>query len=291
MGHLKMMGAVQPFISGAISKTVNMPKDITAEEIGDAYFAAWKLGVKALAIYRDGSKRTQPLNTGGAKEEKKHTETVVEIERDIEVTTAESKPTRRLLPIERHAITHKFTIAGHEGYITAGLYENGQPGELFLVMNKEGSTISGLMDSFATMVSVSLQYGVPLKSLVKKFIHVRFEPAGFTQNAEIPIAKSLVDYIFRWLGHRFLTAEEQMEIGLIAQGSTPPVIETPVSKPLPQSKAVPVAQDVTGQVKIQEHFTVRVQEDAPACADCGSLMVRNGACYKCWNCGSTSGCS
>lgn len=287
MGHLRMMGAAQPFISGAISKTVNMPTDITPKEIGEAYFDAWKLGIKALAIYRDGSKRTQPLNTGGSKPEVKKTETI-EIDRTVEVTSGGSELNRQYLPIERRALTHKFSIAGHEGYITVGLYENGQPGELFLVMNKEGSTISGLMDSFATMVSISLQYGVPVKNLVRKFSHVRFEPSGFTKNPEIPIAKSLVDYIFRWMGSRFLTPEEQVEVGLIASpADARPMVEEVKAAPLPASKAVPVAPDLT----IREHFTVKVQEDAPACADCGSLMVRNGACYKCWNCGSTSGCS
>ncbi|PJE75480.1 ribonucleoside-diphosphate reductase, adenosylcobalamin-dependent [Candidatus Uhrbacteria bacterium CG10_big_fil_rev_8_21_14_0_10_48_11] len=297
LGHLRMMGAVQPFISGAISKTVNVPQNIASEEIGEMYIEAWKLGIKALAIYRDGSKRTQPLNTGKQNTEK--ATTTVEVEADVEVSAERSGVRRAKLSDTRRAVTHKFTIAGHEGYVTVGLYDNGQPGEVFLTMNKEGSTISGLMDAFATMVSVSLQYGVPLKDLVRKFSHMRFEPAGFTQNEDIPIAKSIIDYIFRWLGMNFMSDEEQVDAGLLASNSAPSAATTTATETvaeaktasLPVSHAVPVTEDARGQVMIKEHFTVRIQEDAPTCADCGSLMVRNGACYKCWNCGSTSGCS
>ncbi|HWX78061.1 MAG TPA: vitamin B12-dependent ribonucleotide reductase, partial [Candidatus Acidoferrales bacterium] len=188
MGHVKMMGAVQPFISGAISKTINMPTDVTVDEIMHAYMESWKLGLKAVAIYRDGSKRTQPLNTSKDKEEKL-----------AAIETKETRPLRRRLPDERRSITHKFDIAGHEGYIIAGMYEDGQPGEIFITMSKEGSTISGLMDSFATAISIALQYGVPLRGLVDKFSHMRFEPSGFTKNPDIPMAKSIMDYIFRWL--------------------------------------------------------------------------------------------
>src|SRR5574341_663709 len=194
MGHVKMMGAVQPFISGAISKTINMPNDATVEDIIQAYMESWKLGLKAVAIYRDGSKRTQPLNTSKNKEEKAA----------VTVESKEARPLRRKLPDERRSITHKFDIAGHEGYITAGMSEDGQPGEIFITMSKEGSTISGLMDSFATAISMAFQYGVPLRVLVDKFSHMRFEPSGFTKNPDIPMAKSIMDYIFRWLATKFL---------------------------------------------------------------------------------------
>src|SRR5687768_6204582 len=210
MGHVKMMGAVQPFISGAISKTINMPTDAAVEDIMHAYMESWRLGLKAVAIYRDGSKRTQPLNTSKDKEENK-----------VEVAeNSESRPFRRRLSDERPSITHKFDIAGHEGYITVGKYEDGQPGEIFIKMSKEGSTISGLMDSFATAISMSLQYGVPLRVLVDKFSHMRFEPAGFTKNPDVPFAKSIMDYIFRWLATKFLDGKSQGEVGVVAREST-----------------------------------------------------------------------
>ena len=218
MGHVRMMAAVQPFISGAISKTVNMPEAATAEEIEQVYLEGWKQGLKAIAIYRDNSKRSQPLSTGKKKDGDAvaDTEAVAELKRQLAAAQLEAgKPHRRRLPSERDAITHKFDIAGHEGYITVGLYPDGQPGEIFLKMAKEGSTVSGLMDTFATTVSVALQYGVPLRDLVNKFAHVRFEPSGFTGNQEIPIAKSIVDYIFRWLGSRFLGPEDKAMLGLI----------------------------------------------------------------------------
>ncbi|HEY4752774.1 MAG TPA: vitamin B12-dependent ribonucleotide reductase, partial [Candidatus Limnocylindrales bacterium] len=218
MGHIRMMGAVQPFLSGAISKTVNMPEAATAEEIEIVYLEGWKQGLKAIAIYRDGSKRSQPLSTGKKKDEGSAAdkETIESLRRQLAAAQVEAtRPHRRRLPAERSALTHKFDIAGHEGYITVGLYADGQPGEIFLKMAKEGSTISGLMDTLATSVSLALQYGVPLKDVVNKFAHVRFEPSGFTGNPEIPIAKSLVDYIFRWLGSRFLPAEDRAALGLI----------------------------------------------------------------------------
>ena len=199
MGHIRMMGAAQPFISGAISKTVNVPREATVEDISQAYIESWRLGVKAIAIYRDGSKRTQPLNTSRDKAPGSKAEARVV-----------AQPVRRKLPDERQAITHKFEIAGHEGYITIGLYEDGMPGEIFLVMAKEGSTISGFADAFAQAVSYALQYGVPLQVLVDKFSHVRFEPAGMTKNPQIRIAKSIVDYVFRWLATKFLSAEAQV---------------------------------------------------------------------------------
>src|ERR671918_158948 len=204
MGHVKMMGAVQPFISGAISKTINMPSDVTIEDIEAAYIEAWKLGLKAVAIYRDNCKVAQPLSTARDKEEKK-----------AATDLKEPRPWRRKLPDERKSITHKFDIAGHEGYIIAGMYEDGQPGEIFITMSKEGSTISGLMDSFATAISIALQYGVPLRGLVDKFSHMRFEPSGFTKNPDIPMAKSIMDYIFRWLATKFLDGDAQQEVGIV----------------------------------------------------------------------------
>jgi ribonucleoside-diphosphate reductase alpha chain len=401
MGHVRMMGAIQPFISGAISKTVNMPEAATAEEIEQVYLEGWKQGLKAIAIYRDNSKRSQPLSTGKkAPGEAIDSEAVAQLKKQLAKAQAEAAlPHRRRLPAERAALTHRFDIAGHEGYITVGLYPDGQPGEIFLKMAKEGSTVSGLMDSFATTVSVALQYGVPLRDLVNKFAHVRFEPSGFTGNQEIPIAKSIVDYIFRWLGSRFLTTDEKAALGLIdrsaisdassdAPGASlsipvssafapadpnPPVPAPATNKP--SEPATPSASNAQGESsgsseavtppsaseaqpsesqsdgfksevpasdasKIEaassassasdaaprEELTVlatnghanghdangksggggggpitmslgatkvsfQTQADAPSCAECGSIMVRNGSCYKCLNCGSTSGCS
>ena len=236
MGHVRMMGAIQPFISGAISKTVNMPEAATAEEIEKVYLEGWKLGLKAIAVYRDNSKRSQPLSTGKKTGESGadaiDSEEVEKLRKQLARAQAEAAlPHRRRLPAERSAVTHKFDIAGHEGYITVGLYPDGQPGEIFLKMAKEGSTVSGLMDSFATTVSVALQYGVPLKDLVNKFAHVRFEPSGFTGNQEIPIAKSIIDYIFRWLGSRFLSPEDKANLGLqerIVDDAAP--VATPVRR-------------------------------------------------------------
>jgi ribonucleoside-diphosphate reductase alpha chain len=269
MGHVKMMSAVQPFISGAISKTVNVPENISVDRIMDLYMEAWRMGVKAIAIYRDNSKKTQPLNVSRGKKEEasKAAETVI------------FKPVRRKLPLERKAMTHKFSIGGHEGYITVGMYDDGQPGEIFLVMAKEGSTISGLMDSFATAISLALQYGVPLKVLIDKFSHVRFEPSGYTGNPQVSFAKSIVDYIFRWLASKFMAPEEQKHMGVHViekAGSTD--AETPASR---NAKSDP-ATDLKSMYAL---------DDAPTCAACGSLMVRNGSCYKCINCGETSGCS
>ncbi len=232
MGHVRMMGAIQPFLSGAISKTVNMPEAATAEEIEKVYLEGWKLGLKAIAVYRDNSKRSQPLSTKKLDGEAAVPETVVaeleKLKKQLARAQAEAAlPHRRRLPSERTAVTHKFEISGHEGYITVGLYPDGQPGEIFLKMAKEGSTVSGLMDSFATTVSVALQYGVPLKDLVNKFAHVRFEPSGFTGNQEIPIAKSIVDYIFRWLGSRFLPDDDKASLGLIDRSAV--VADVPVS--------------------------------------------------------------
>ncbi len=229
MGHLRMMSAVQPFLSGAISKTVNMPEAATPAEIESVYLEGWKMGLKAIAIYRDNSKRSQPLTTGKKKSGTAEADAAALAAPIAAAVPVEPKAYRKRLPAERQAVTHKFDIAGHEGYITVGLYENGQPGEIFLKMAKEGSTISGLMDTFATTVSVALQYGVPLHDLVFKFAHVRFEPSGFTSNPEIPIAKSIIDYIFRWLGSRFLPVNDRAALGLVDRSATAESSTQPLS--------------------------------------------------------------
>jgi ribonucleoside-diphosphate reductase alpha chain len=262
LGHIRMMAAVQPFISGAISKTINMSETATVDDIEQAFVEAWRLGLKAVAIYRDGCKKVQPLNTGRAKE----------------APTA-ALPVRRHLPVDRQAVCHKFDVAGHEGYLHVGFFEDGSPGEIFIKMAKEGSTISGLMDSIGVLTSMALQYGVPLEVLVSKFSHVRFEPSGFTKNPDIPMAKSLIDYIFRFLGSRFLTGDARAAIGLVerdepTRAAVPPAVERPRVE-APRAAAIAFSP----------------QADAPSCPDCGSLMIRNGSCYKCLNCGATSGCS
>ena len=264
-GHIGMMAAVQPFVSGAISKTINMPKETSEEEIEEAYLEGWRQGLKAIAIYRDGCKRSQPLSTKKEEGRKPATE-------------AERRPYRRRLPDERQAITHKFSINNHEGYLTVGLYEDGQPGEIFLVMAKEGSSISGLMDVLATSVSVALQYGVPLRDLIFKFAHTRFEPSGFTGNPEIPIAKSLIDYIFRWMATKFLPREDQETLGIVFRDGSRKLTVLPA-----ESESVPRP----GESNV---LTFHNQQDAPLCQDCGAIMVRNGTCYQCANCGASSGC-
>ncbi len=272
MGHIRMMGAAQPFISGAISKTANLPPDATVEDVMQAYVEAWKLGVKALAIYRDGSKRVQPLSTDKGTEKK----------------AAVGQPYRRRLADERQAITHKFSIGGHEGYITVGLFEDGAPGEVFIVMSKEGSTLSGVMDSFATAISLALQYGVPLRVLVNKFNHVRFEPSGVTNNKNVRFAKSVIDYIFRWMALKFLPAEEGQQFAVTEIPGAPKATGNGSAA---KAAAPAVEEQKLNSMEQQEQQTFVAQADAPACSDCGSLMVRNGNCYKCLNCGSTSGCS
>jgi len=351
MGHIRMMGAVQPFLSGAISKTVNMPKESTAEEIRKVYVEGWKLGLKAVAIYRDGSKRTQPLNT--SKDEKAAAGVArlsggggkMLLIDEATLEEARRQPHRERLPATRPSITHKFSVGGHEGYLTVGQYEGGRPGELFVTMAKEGSTVGGMMDAFATSISLCLQFGVPLEDLVKKFTHQRFEPSGMTSNHDIPFAKSVVDYIFRWLGLTFL--EEYRKTNLPVRGQTDaPVPQLParqitstseavredaasgagsavqasdkevkrsggVSSGLyvttstedrvlagASSLAVPIpgagellSRRMAPQVEhIDQQFS-HYQEDAPACDVCGSITVRNGNCYKCYNCGSSLGCS
>ncbi|MGA3244155.1 MAG: vitamin B12-dependent ribonucleotide reductase [Bacteroidota bacterium] len=268
MGHIKMMAAVQPFLSGAISKTVNMPTDVTADDIQHAYVEAWKLGLKAIAVYRDGCKRTQPLSTS----------------LDAKKEAPKAHPLRRRLPDERQSITHKFSIAGHEGYITVGMFEDGMPGEVFITMSKEGSTISGMMDSFATSISIALQYGVPLKVLVDKFSHARFEPSGFTNNPEIPIAKSISDYIFRWLGLKFLQKDDAPTTGSIT-----PTTANVASQP--KIRQQDNSQRITSALERNEKVVFQTQADAPPCHECGSIMIRSGSCYKCLQCGATSGCS
>jgi ribonucleoside-diphosphate reductase alpha chain len=291
MGHIKMMGAVQPFISGAISKTVNLPETATVDDVADAYLEAWKHGVKAIAIYRDGSKKVQPLSVNAdASNTKTAAPSVVTIERIVEV----NRPQRRRLADTRDSVTHKFSIEGHEGYITVGKFEDGTPGELFVTMAKEGSTLSGMMDAFATSVSLLFQYGVPLTHLVEKFGYMRFEPSGWTGNPEIGMAKSIVDYVFRWLGHRFLSPEEKAYMGLTR---TTEIVADPAAEQQRLEHAVSITPP-----PITENFTIASPSpvqgmrlnstpDAPPCPRCGWLTVRNGTCHKCENCGETTGCS
>jgi len=317
--HIKMMAAAQPFLSGAISKTVNMPNDSTVEDIEKAYFEGWRLGLKALAIYRDGSKQSQPLSTTKEGDRKK-------------AGANGDRPARRRLPATRQSLTHKFSVGGHEGYITVGLFEDGTPGELFINMAKEGSTIGGLMDVIGTETSMGLQYGVPLEVLVEKFSHTRFEPSGWTPNQDIPVAKSLVDYIFRWLGIEFIpgfrennTPKRDPVIGHDDEAEeTHPLAEV-VAKALPATSAtqangngshhagnghvgngkVPAAvakrmRSATAELQParqvleianrSEQFA-KFQSDAPACGNCGAITVRNGNCYLCHNCGTSHGCS
>jgi ribonucleoside-diphosphate reductase alpha chain len=350
MAHLKMMAAVQPFISGGISKTINMPKESTAEEIATAYMEGWKLGLKAVAIYRDGSKKMQPVST------KKHKDTKAKAAVE---GVAPARPFRRRLPDTRQSITHKFSVAGHEGYLTVGLYEDGQPGELFITMAKEGSTVGGLMDVIGTCTSMALQYGVPLITLVDKFRHARFEPAGMTSNRDIPFAKSLIDYIFCWLGCQFIpgyaeqntpnrdgaaTAKEnkntttakqlvektkdlahkiaeaktrkteaktkskhEVEDSAVTKSATKELPPTPISRFAGLANRIGALvgsvvggepqggpESLQSEVEIMEQFNAQFkdfQDDAPACDICGSITVRNGTCYKCFNCGNSMGCS
>ena len=329
MAHIKMMAAVQPFISGAISKTINMRKESTNEEITEAYMEGWKLGLKAVAIYRDGSKLLQPVST------KKHEDAKTKQQQ------APAKPFRKRLPDTRKSITHKFSVAGHEGYLTVGLYEDGQPGELFITMAKEGSTIGGLMDTIGTCTSMALQYGVPLITLVDKFRYARFEPAGMTSNRDIPFAKSLIDYIFCWLGCQFIpgyaekntpnrdyeqkpkdnkdstTAKQIVKktkdlASKIAKAKQQaPKDKTESGDNGKQSKTEPSAgkripanriREVVGsaitesgkQGKVMQEFNSQFehfQDDAPVCDVCGAITVRNGTCYRCYNCGNSMGCS
>jgi ribonucleoside-diphosphate reductase alpha chain len=271
MGHIRMMAAAQPFISGAISKTVNQPANATVEEIENAYMEAWKAGLKAIAIYREGCKRTQPVSTS---------KTDPGIQRDKAVVLPMS--VRHRLPDERRSVTHKFSVGGHEGYMHVGLYDSGEPGEIFIRMAKEGSTISGLMDSFATAVSLALQHGVPLRLLVDKFSRMRFEPSGFTGNPAIPRATSVMDYLFRWLGSKFVKDENE------SSEEAKPAEET-----APEPSPMVVVDHTKSNVRVgsAKPYSFLVRTDAPTCPECGSIMVPNGSCHKCINCGTTSGCS
>jgi ribonucleoside-diphosphate reductase alpha chain len=311
MGHIKMMGAVQPFISGAISKTVNLPQEATVEDIADAYTQAWRLGIKALAIYRDGSKTAQALRTDAQKGVEAPADVDQLVEQAVAKALAEVGPQRKRMPRERQSITHKFSIAGHEGYITAGMYEDGSVGEIFLTdIGKEGSTLRGMMNSFATAISIALQYGVPLETLVQKFSYMRFEPEGITQNPEIPFAKSMPDYIMRWLASRFLDADAQEELGIL----TPAVRARQAAHEATQSAhasdtAGPAAADDDapqasgggngGASAPAASFTdtppvvpARLQglDLGPACSQCGGMMQRTGSCYTCSSCGNNTGC-
>jgi ribonucleoside-diphosphate reductase alpha chain len=344
MGHIRMMGAAQPFISGAISKTVNLPEDATVEDVMETYMAGWKLGLKAIAIYRDGSKKVQPLSASKGKQNQSNPSrdregggatavlpaieqpalsearqgTALAVPVGVASAAAEAaagsvrKPVRRKLPEERESITHKFNIGGHEGYITVGKYPDGQPGEIFIVMAKEGSTVSGLMDSFATAISLALQYGVPIKVLVDKFSHTRFEPSGWTNHPDIGYAKSIMDYIFRWLGLKFLPGYESKEAASMVENgqSTDAAGTSGASAGSASAATAPAASSVSSVASAppsvssshagaasshtlpEKHAPAPLYTaDAPTCSDCGSIMTRNGSCYKCENCGATSGCS
>jgi ribonucleoside-diphosphate reductase alpha chain len=321
-----MMAAAQPFLSGAISKTVNMPEDSTVEDIENAYVEGWKLGLKALAIYRDGSKSSQPLATTRESDRKKKGDEPA-APALAALPPAASAPFRRHLPATRHSLTHKFSVGGHEGYITVGLFEDGKPGELFITMAKEGSTIGGLMDTIGTLTSLSLQYGVPVEAMVNKFAHMRFEPSGWTGNPEIPNAKSVPDYIFRWLGMAFVPgyrdANAPKRNGTVENGhanghgngdggpgspgstatkiagtaeangnwpgaSSAPSIESAERSSVSQYEFAPGSADGPHVRSMQ---FAKFQTDAPACDNCGAITVRNGNCYLCHNCGNSMGCS
>lgn len=286
LGHIRMMAAVQPFISGAISKTVNMPNDATVADVREAYWQAWKLGLKAIAIYRDGAKRTQPVSTS-----REASKGMVASSGILKSQADRPKPYRRRLPDERPSITHKFSIAGHEGYLTVGLFEDNMPGEIFIVMAKEGTIVSGLMDAFATAISMTLQFGVPLKVLVDKFSHTRFEPSGFTGNKQIPIAKSVTDYIFRWLALKFLPEAERPKNHENGNGNGHDHLKQKSQDDLSQDYLrQDNFKDDLRQEALEKHI-FQTQSDAPPCFECGAIMVRSGACYKCLSCGATSGCS
>jgi ribonucleoside-diphosphate reductase alpha chain len=313
MGHLKMMGAVQPFISGAISKTVNMPQDSTVEDIADAYTQAWHLGVKALAIYRDGSKTAQALRTDAQKDAPAPADIDAIVNEAVSKALADAGPKRKRMPRERESITHKFSIGGHEGYITAGKYEDGSVGEIFLTdIGKEGSTLRGMMNSFATAISISLQYGVPLETLVQKFCYMRFDPEGVTSNPEIPFAKSMPDYIMRWLASRFMDVDVQEELGILTpavrarkavQETAQSVISSDTSGPsvpVEEFRSEPQGNGGGGGVSAPSaSFTdtppvvpARLQglDLGPACGQCGGMMQRTGSCYTCSSCGNNTGC-
>jgi ribonucleoside-diphosphate reductase alpha chain len=337
MGHIKMMGAVQPFLSGAISKTVNMPQTATVDDIAEAYIEAWRCGVKALAIYRDGSKTAQALRTEAQKAVGSDAEVVIpegwlapeavdaRVAEAVAAATANSGPARKRMPRERQSITHKFSIGGHEGYITAGMYEDGTVGEIFLTdIGKEGSTLRGMMNSFATSISIALQYGVPLETLVQKFSYMRFDPEGITQNPEIPFAKSMPDYIMRWLASRFLDADTQEELGILTQevrarkaaeaaasslgadtagpangggnggngrggaSAASPPASAPQARG-PQAAPQPPTAALTDSPPVVPARLAGL-DLGPACSQCGGMMQRTGSCYTCSSCGNNTGC-
>jgi ribonucleoside-diphosphate reductase alpha chain len=287
MGHIKMMGATQPFISGAISKTVNLPNEASIDDVADTYVEAWRHGLKAIAVYRDGSKKVQPLSTS----------------KDAPAAQAAPDagptPVRRKMDDTRSSVTHKFCIEGHEGYITVGLYDNGAPGEIFLSMAKQGSTISGLMEAFGRAISYALQYGVPLQDLVRNFSHMRFEPMGRTENRDIPVAQSIIDYVFRWLAGRYMSAQEAYEVGVmtpeikaaLAAGQYPLPMALDGAAASANGNGHAPADSVPAIFSAAQRPRANGHADAPACASCGWIMIRSGTCYRCENCGSTSGCS
>jgi ribonucleoside-diphosphate reductase alpha chain len=279
-----MMAAAQQFLSGAISKTINMPEDSTIEDISNAYMESWKLGLKAVAVYRDNSKKSQPLNAGKNEEKKAETTTqdILPMQRELF-----ARAQREKMPYERASVTHKFSVSGHEGYITVGMYEDGRPGEIFIKMSKEGSTLSGVMDGLALTISLGLQYGVPLKVFVDKLVNTRFEPSGITSNPNVRFVSSVLDYIARWLGGRFISADylklngsAPVEADAAGTAMAPAAASMPLMMPPAVKPAGPNSTSMTN-----------AHEGAPTCSECGMLMVPNGACYKCENCGSTSGCS
>jgi ribonucleoside-diphosphate reductase alpha chain len=312
MGHLKMMGAVQPFISGAISKTVNMPQESTVEDIADAYAQAWHLGVKALAIYRDGSKTAQALRTDAQKDASGKVDVDAIVEAAVGKALKEAGPRRKRMPRTRQSITHKFSIAGHEGYITAGMYEDGSVGEIFLTdIGKEGSTLRGMMNSFATAISISLQYGVPLETLVQKFSYMRFDPEGITGNPEIPFAKSMPDYIMRWLASRFLDTDAQQELGILtpavrarmaAQNTAQSIMSSDTAGPSNDDQSASTTEATSGNGGSSAPTTALTETPpgvpierkgldlGPACGQCGGMMQRTGSCYTCSSCGNNTGC-
>jgi ribonucleoside-diphosphate reductase alpha chain len=310
MGHIKMMGAIQPFISGAISKTVNMPSTASVDDIADAYTQAWRLGVKALAIYRDGSKTAQALRTDAQEESAAPVDVDALISEAVDKAMREVGPKRKRMPRERQSLTHKFSIGGHEGYITAGMYEDGTVGEIFLTdIGKEGSTLRGMMNAFATAISISLQYGVPLETLVQKFSYMRFEPEGITNNPEIPFAKSMPDYIMRWLASRFLDADAQEELGILtpevrsrkaAQDAVSSLVSDTSGPASPvetagnggnggNGAAKPAAAALTDSPPVVPARLAGL-DLGPACGQCGGMMQRTGSCYTCSSCGNNTGC-
>ena len=300
MGHLKMMAAAQPFISGAISKTVNLPNAATVDDISEAFIQAWKLGLKAVAVYRDGCKQSQPLSAAGSKTANSTKEDAARNAAAMALTeednlNAPPRAVRHRLKEERMSVTHKFNIGGHEGYVIVGLYPDGEPGEIFVKMAKEGSTVSGLMDSFALAVSISLQHGVPLKLFCEKFAHTRFEPSGWSSHPEIGYAKSIMDYIFRWLHLRFLSGQQQMLFDNLrprALGTPAPEGVGDLNGSIGSGPATSDQRPATGSIHAADALAGMIDMgDAPSCHVCGSIMVRNGSCYKCMSCGSTSGCS